>query len=167
VILDVQNGRIKMIYSYKDSKYPAYLKNGNAVGHIEQIAKQFCRGKGLDIGGFYGWTLPGAIPINIADNILDFDAYKLPAYKELDYIFSSHCLEHLVDPVKALEYWIEHLRPGGTMFIYMPHPSMEYWLPQNNKKHLHCWWPEDMVQIFEDLGLIDVIWSYSVVGFKR
>ena len=90
-----------MIYSYKGDNYPEYIRNGNAVEHIEVIAKQFCKGKGLDIGGFYGWTLPGAIPINIADNILDYDAYKLPDYKELDYIFSSHCLEHLSDPIKA------------------------------------------------------------------
>jgi len=68
--------------------------------------------------------LPGAIPINIADDILDYDAYKLPDYKELDYIFSSHCLEHLHDPVKALEYWKEHIRKDGTLFLYLPHPDM-------------------------------------------
>ena len=163
-----------MIYTYNNKKYPEYIRNGNAVGHIEQIAKQFCQGKGLDIGGFYGWTLPGAIPINIADTILDFDAYKLPEQGDLDYIFSSHCLEHLPDPIKALEYWITKLRPGGTLFLYLPHPDMEYWLPQNNRKHLHSWYPADMEKIFVDIGLKDVLcsqrdmyWSFTVVGFKR
>jgi len=163
-----------MVYNYKGSIYPEYLKNGNAVGHIEQIASQFCKGKGLDIGGFYGWTLPGAIPINIADKILDYDAYNLPAHSELDYIFSSHCLEHLTDPIKALEYWIDHLMSGGTLFLYLPHPDMAYWRPENNRKHLHMWQPSEMADIFNALGLENVInserdmyWSYSVVGFKK
>lgn len=163
-----------MIFSYKGKVYPEYIRTGNAVGHIQEIAQQFCKGKGLDVGGFYRWSLPGAIPINIADRILEYDAYKLPDYKDLDYIFSSHCLEHLENPIKALDYWIEHLKSGGVLFLYLPHPEMEYWLPQNNKKHLHIWYPEQMVQIFKDVGLHDVLhserdmyWSFTVVGFKR
>ena len=116
-----------MVFEYKGKLYPEYIRNGDAVGHIEKIAKSFCQGKGLDIGGFYGWTLPGAIPINIADKILDYDAYKLPDYDKLDYIFSSHCLEHLADPVKAIEYWKTKLKPGGVLFLYLPHPDMIYW----------------------------------------
>jgi len=163
-----------MIYTYKGKTYPEYIKTGNAVGHIAEIAKQFCKGKGLDIGGFYEFTFPGAIPINIADDILNFDAYKLPDHSNLDYIISSHCLEHLPDPIKALEYWIEHIKSGGVLFLYLPHPTMEYWLPQNNKKHLHSWRPKEMAQILKDIGLQDVLysgrdmyWSFSCVGFKR
>lgn len=164
-----------MIYSYKGKKYPEYIRSGNAVECIEVIAKQFCTGKGLDIGGFYGWTLPGAIPINIVDNALPYDAMGIPVGDDKwDYIFSSHCLEHLENPIEALEYWAHNIKPGGRLFCYLPHPDMEYWLPQNNKKHLHSWKPEDMHKIFEDIGLIDVLsserdlyWSYCVVGFKR
>lgn len=163
-----------MIYKYKGKIYPEYIRTGNAVEHIKGVAKAFCKGKGLDIGGFYEWTLPGAVPINIVDKILDYDAYKLPNYSQLDYVFSSHCLEHLVDPIKALEYWIEHLKEGGVLFLYLPHPEMEYWLPQNNRKHLHSWSPQEMAKIFEDIGLQNVLyserdlyWSFSVVGFKK
>jgi SAM-dependent methyltransferase len=162
-----------MIYTYKGKSYPEYLRNGNAVGSIENIALQFCKGKGLDIGGFMQWTLKGAIPINIADQILEYDAYKLPE-AEYDYIFSSHCLEHLEDPIKALEYWVSLLKRDGVLFTYLPHPEMEYWLPQNNKKHLHSWWPQDMAKIYYDLGLKDTIYSerdmyysFAIVGFKR
>ena len=162
-----------MIYSYKGQTYPSYIKTGNAVNHIEILAKQFCKGKGLDIGGFLEWTLPGAIPINIKDNLLEFDAMNLPGEK-VDYIFSSHCLEHLENPIDALEYWKSKLKDHGVVFLYLPHPEMEYWLPQNNKKHLHSWYPYDMQKIFTDLGFNDVLfserdlyWSFSVVGFKR
>ena len=163
-----------MIFKYKNNIYPEYLKNGNAVGHIEKIAFEFCQGKGLDIGGFYGWTLPGSIPINIADKILDFDAFKLPDYDKLDYIFSSHCLEHLDNPIYALQYWLKHIKSKGVLFIYLPHPDMEYWLPQNNKKHLHCWYPKQMEKIFKDIGLQhvliskrDMYWSFSCIGIKK
>lgn len=165
-----------MIYSYKGKNYPNYIKTGNAVNCIEPIALQFCQGRGIDVGGYYKWTLPGAIPINIIDHAMPYNAFELPYDKDLpwDYIFSSHCLEHLVDPVKALEYWITLLRPGGTLFVFLPHSDMEYWLPQNDHRHLHSWYPKDMAKIFNDIGLVDVLhserdmyWSYSVVGFKR
>lgn len=163
-----------MMYEYKGRFYPDYLKNGDAVGHIKKIAEHFCVGKGLDIGGFYKWSLPGAIPINISDKILKYDAYKLPKYDELDYIFSSHCLEHLENPIHALEYWKTKLRSGGVMFLYLPHPDMEYWLPQNNKKHLHSWHPCDMVKIMEDIGYKDILfserdmyWSFTVMGVNK
>ena len=90
-----------------------------------------------------------------------------------DYIFSSHCLEHLRDPVSALENWKSHIKDGGVLFLYLPHPDMEYWLPQNNRKHLHSWYPEDISKIMEDLGYDNVIhserdmfWSFSVVGYN-
>ena len=163
-----------MTFTYKDKIYPVYIKNGNAVNHIETTAKEFCIGKGLDIGGFYGWTLKGSIPINIIDNSLPYDAFNIPDGEEWDYIFSSHCLEHLVDPIKALEYWMSKIKSGGCVYLYLPHPDMEYWLPQNNKKHLHSWYPEEMRIIFKDIGLINVLgserdmyWSFSTVGFKR
>jgi len=97
-------------------------------------------------------------------------AYCIKLY---DYIFSSHCLEHLADPISALEYWKTKIRKGGVLFLYLPHPEMEYWLPQNNRKHLHSWYPEDMVKIINDLGFTDVIyserdleWSFAVVGYN-
>ena len=164
-----------MTFTYKDKIYPEYIKNGNAVEYIEPIAKQFCQGEGLDIGGFMGWTLKGAIPVNIANNSLKWTAYKLPQKKNgWDYIASFHCLEHLENPISALEYWIQNIKREGVLFISLPHPDMEYWLPVNNRKHLHFWYPWDMEKIFQDLGLINILhserdmyWSFSVVGQKR
>jgi SAM-dependent methyltransferase len=165
-----------MIYTYKNKVYPTYIKTGNAVNCIEPIAKQFCKGRGLDVGGYYGWTLPGSIPINIIDKAMPYDAFNLPmdSNKPWDYIFSSHCLEHLVDPIKALEYWISLLRPEGVLYLFLPHPDMEYWLPQNNRKHLHSWYPFEMAKILADIGLLNVLhsdrdmyWSFSALGFKR
>lgn len=156
-----------MIFDYRDRTYPTFLKDGNACQFIAPAALHFCRGDGLDVG-CGKWPLPGAFPIELTDG---GDAMALPDGK-FDFVFSSHCLEHLVNPIAALKHWQSRLRPGGTLFLYLPHPDMEYWLPQNCVKHLHAWMPKDMARIVVDLGFRNVIhserdlaWSFAVVGF--
>jgi len=115
-----------MIYEYNGSLYPDYLKGGNAMQFIAPAALHFCKGYGLDIGASK-WPLPGAVPIDWQNG---GDALDLPR-DPCDYIFSSHCLEHLVNPIAALEHWKDIVRPGGGLGLYVPHPGMEYWLPLN------------------------------------
>lgn len=155
------------LFEYRGEKYPFYLRDGNACQHIAVTALQFCRGKGLDIGAGK-WPLPDATPIDYANG---GNATALPAGK-WDYLFSSHCLEHLPNPIAALEHWQTRLRPGGTLFLYLPHPDMEYWRPQHCRKHLHSWEPAQMAEILRDIGYVDVIngerdlcWSFACVGF--
>lgn len=159
-----------MIFSYKGSLYPEYLKHGNAMRFIAPTALQFCRGRGFDVG-CGKWPLPGAIAVDVGVGV---DAYHLPEGDDVDYIFSSHCLEHLDDPVRAIEGWGKRLLPGGVLFLYLPHPDMEYWRPQNCRKHRHLFWPEDVAKMLRDLDFENVIrserdlaWSFAVVGFKR
>jgi SAM-dependent methyltransferase len=156
------------LYSYKGALYPEYLKQGNACQHIAATAAHFCKGEGLDVGAGR-WPLPGAIPVELKDG---GDAMELP-HGPFDFVFSSHCLEHLANPIAALEHWIARLKVGGVLFLYLPHPDMEYWRPQHCRKHLHAWTPAQMAQILRDLGLVQVIhserdlaWSFSAVGFK-
>lgn len=157
-----------MVYEYGGALFPDYLKTGNACQFIAPTALKFCRGWGVDVGGGR-WPLPGALCVDVQNGE---DAMRLPG-GPFDFVFSSHCLEHLQNPIAALEHWRDQLVTGGTLFVYLPHPSMTYWLPQNCRKHLHSWRPEDMARIFRDLGLQDVIhserdlaWSFAVVGFK-
>ena len=157
-----------MIFEYKGALYPDYIRNGNACRFILPMAQEFCRGVGLDVGAGR-WPLPGAIPVDLADG---GDAMNLPA-GDYDYIFSSHCLEHLEDPIAAIEHWKTRIKPGGALFLYLPHPDMRYWRPQHNRKHLHLFWPDDTAEMLRDLGFVDVIhsdrdlaWSFSVVGFN-
>ena len=157
-----------MIYEYKGKIYPEYLKQGNAAQYITPVAEKFCIGRGLDIG-CGDWPLSWAMPVEKRHG---GDAMQLPE-GEYDYVFSSHCLEHLVDPIKALNHWKSRIRKGGVLFLYLPHPDMEYWLPQNNSKHLHQWRPEEMAKILIDLGFHNVMhserdmaWGFSVVGIQ-
>lgn len=156
-----------MIYEFRGKKYPDYLKDGNACRFILPMARHFCRGHGYDVGA-YKWPLPGSVPIELRDG---GDAMDLPEGL-VDYVFSSHCLEHLADPVAAIEHWRSRIRPGGVLFLYLPHPEMEYWLPQHCRKHLHSWTPAAAAKLVEDLGFLNVLhserdlaWSFAVVGF--
>lgn len=158
---------MSQIFEYRGALYPDALRRGNAMRFIEPMARLFCTGRGLDIGAG-AWPLPGAIPVELRDG---GNALGLPPGR-YDYVFSSHCLEHLVNPVQALEHWKERLRVGGALFLYLPHPDMVYWRPQHCRKHLHTWRPAEMVELLRDLGFVDVIhserdlyWSFAAVGF--
>ncbi len=37
-----------------------------------------------------------------------------------DFLLSSHCLEHIANPVKALKEWIRVLKPGGYFLVLLP-----------------------------------------------
>ena len=159
-----------MLFKYRDQTYPDYLRNGNAMQFIAPTALQFCKGRGLDIGAGK-WPLPGAQPVDNWHPQFT-DGRALPE-GQWDYIFSSHCLEHLANPVAALEHWKTRLRSGGTLFLYLPHPDMTYWRPQHCRKHLHLFHPADVAQMLLDLGFIDVLqgerdlaWSFAIVGFN-
>ena len=156
-----------MIFEYDGALYPDYLKRGNAMQFIAPVALQFCKGRGLDMGAG-AWPLPGAVPRDgkYGDNI-----EEMPE-RDLDFIFSSHCAEHLTNPVLVLENWKKCLRPGGVLFLYLPSTQMRYWNTTRNRKHLHEWEPEQMARMLRDLGFVNVIhserdlaWSFCVVGW--
>ena len=49
------------------------------------------------------------------------DALALPlADASLDYLCSSHVIEHLPDPLSALHEWHRALRPGGLLYLVAP-----------------------------------------------
>jgi SAM-dependent methyltransferase len=160
-----------LLFEFEGDTYPDYLRRGNAARFITPIAQQFCQGRGFDVG-CNKWPLPGAMGVDDIHND-SFNAYRLPDVPPVDYVFSSHCLEHLADPVRALEHWLTVLKPGGTLFLYLPHPDQKYWRPERCRKHLHSWTPERMAEILRALGLLDVLtsqrdlaWSFAAVGFK-
>lgn len=37
-----------------------------------------------------------------------------------DFILSSHSLEHIANPLKALKEWVRVLKPGGAMLVILP-----------------------------------------------
>lgn len=158
-----------MIFEYSGVLFPNYIKNGNAMAHIAPAALHFCQGNGLDVG-CGKWPLPGARGIDLANG---GDAMALPE-GEFDFVFSSHALEHLANPVAALEHWKSRLKPGGVLFLYLPAAdAMTHWRPSRCRKHLHHFRPSDIAFMLADLGFVNIVktegwdsyWSFMVVGF--
>jgi SAM-dependent methyltransferase len=49
------------------------------------------------------------------------------AEESLDFVFSSHCLEHNQNWREILQEWVSKLKPGGVAFLYLPHPDCAIW----------------------------------------
>lgn len=152
------------VVKYNGDIYPELQTKGNSAQFAMPFAKSMLRGQGLDIGcNRPEWSFPEAklVDITIDD---PYHAFHLPEGK-YDYIFSSHCLEHLSDWVGALDLWTQHLKKGGgqydenggIMFLYLPHYAQQYWRPWNNRKHLSVLQPEMLRDYYESRGFRNII----------
>lgn len=160
---------------FQGKEYPKFQTTGNAASYIALFAHQVCRGTGFDIGcGKIEWALAGSIPIDPKiDSKYNANTLPLEYYGEADYIFSSHCLEHVDDWLVTLKYWVNYIKPGGTLFLYLPDYSQEYWRPWNNTKHKHIFTPSIIQDAFLALGLkkvfvsgVDLYNSFAAMGEK-
>src|SRR4051812_22170014 len=79
---------------------------------------KWLHGDGIDIGS-------GTDPLKIPNGIVtpwdkqDGDAQYLLGLDDnrFDFVYSSHCLEHLKDVPIALQNWIRVLKPGGILYM--------------------------------------------------
>jgi len=157
--------------SFNGKDYPKFQSMGYAAQFAIPFAKHVCTGIGFDIGcNREEWAFPGAIIIDPALNT--GHAMNLPNM-QVDYIFSSHCLEHIHGWVDVLDHWYTKLKEGGTLFLYLPDFSQEYWLPWNNRKHHNVLTPEIIKKYLIDKGYknifvsgIDLNNSFMAMGEK-
>ena len=146
------------VLDYKGDKYPYFQSIGNASQFAIPYAKHFCKGFGYDIGCMKKeWSFPGSHPIDLSF-VDPWDANNLPDTVP-DYIFSSHCLEHVDDWVETMLYWTKRLRIGGILFLYLPHYDQKYWRPWNNRKHKHAFYPEMITDFMHDNGYHNIFSS--------
>jgi hypothetical protein len=68
-------------------------------------------------------------------------------------------LEHVPDWAGTLLYWTEKIRVGGSLFLYLPHYDQKYWRPWNNRKHIHAFVPEMIVDFMKEKGYNNIISS--------
>jgi SAM-dependent methyltransferase len=94
-------------------------------------------GVGLDVGAGTDefpaevrqwWRLvPGMEACRVVEwDRRDGDAHHLRGVPDAsyDWLFSSHCLEHLENPTLALFNWLRVVRPGGKLLISVPHRQL-------------------------------------------
>ncbi len=147
------------LIQYKGKTYPKFQSEGFASKFIFPFAKEVCKGVGYDIGCMKPeWAFSGAIPIDLSFQD-GFHANNLPE-KGVDYIFSSHCLEHIPNWVDTLDYWIKDiLKPKGVLFLYLPDYSQEYWRSWNNRKHCNMFSPQIIEDYLKDRGCQNIFKS--------
>lgn len=85
------------------------------------------RGDGIDIGsgddGLEAYVhlfpkLTSVCPWDVEDG--DAQGMADIADDLYNFVHSSHCLEHLVDPFEAIQNWVRILRPGGYLVFTVP-----------------------------------------------
>lgn len=159
--------------TYNNKTYPHFQSIGNASQFAIPYAKHICHGDGYDIGCMKKeWSFPGSTPIDLGFND-GYTATNLPR-KNVDYIFSSHCLEHILDWVSVMDYWYEILKIGGVLFLYLPDYSQEYWRPWNNRKHFNILTPTIINDYMKHKGYqnifvsgVDLNNSFMIFGEKK
>jgi SAM-dependent methyltransferase len=63
-----------------------------------------------------------ALPVDI---VAPGDELPLDS-SSVDFVISSHVLEHFPDPIKALKEWWRVIRPGGYIFAIVPHKERTF-----------------------------------------
>lgn len=115
-------------WEFEGRFYPDYLFVGGASFAIHRTALKFCTGAGLDIGAGL-WPLPGAVAVDLERGPGHGRTLEEFPARSQDYVFSSHCLEHIEAWQEALQAWVERLKPSGRLFLYLPHPTCGIWRP--------------------------------------
>jgi len=84
----------------------------------EGFFEKYCSGRGLDIG--YGGDLLCANAI--AWDVEHGDGQRLDriANDTMDFVYSSHTLEHVHDASEALRNWYRVVKPGGHLILFVP-----------------------------------------------
>jgi SAM-dependent methyltransferase len=92
-----------------------------------RYATRWFVGNGLDIGpgpdslALYAELFPRITGLRLFD-VADGDAQTLEGIADntFDFIYASHCLEHVRDPSVARRNWIRVVKPAGHLVIAVP-----------------------------------------------
>lgn len=113
-----------------------------------RYSSRYFVGAGVDIGGkpdplaLYREFFPAVTALRTWD-IEDGDAEFMEgvADETFDFVFSSHCLEHLRDPRAGLSNWFRIVRPGGHLVVMAPEEDLYeqgVWPSTHNRDHKHA-----------------------------
>jgi SAM-dependent methyltransferase len=169
-----------------------FVRSG--VRFTSASARRYCVGRGLEIGG------AAHNPFGLRSLNVDVTGSLDTAFKKLeiaacgkalpvdmvasgdaipvadgsqDFVVSSHVLEHMPDPIGAMLEWDRVVRPGGVMFMIVPHKERTFdkQRPRTAIEHLiadhsastpephgdanghdHVWVTQDLVEVVEWMG---------------
>ncbi len=104
------------------------------------------------------------------DLVAPGDDIPLPD-NSVDFVISSHVIEHFPDPIKALKEWRRIVKPGGYIYVIAPHKERTFdkdrprtplaelierhrkgFPPDAEDKHWSVWITEDFIELVNYLG---------------
>jgi SAM-dependent methyltransferase len=164
------------------------MKETTKAAEIRKARGEFERyltGNGIDIGA-------GDDPLVILEGTVraydqkDGDAQLMAGVPDAsyDFVYSSHCLEHMRDVRMALRNWVRILKPGGILYVVVPDFEIyekSSWPSRFNqdhkasfsinrlavKGHIH-YWMHDLVDFLDTgLGVSTLELRLEDYGFDR
>lgn len=134
------------------------------------VFNSYLQGQGVDIG--YGKAqgfkpvLPTTIGFDLGDQ--DYDGLHIPRnINSLDYVFSSHMLEHVHFPHEYIKEWWRKIKVDGHMFIVVPHKwryeGKEEPPSRWNGDHKIFFMPSDLLKLIENNISPN---TYQIVHFR-
>lgn len=137
-----------------------------------RFAEQYLAGVVIDIGCGRDPVCPGAEPFDMPHG----DAAQIASLRPNDHydtVHSSHCLEHMPDPVAAIHQWWKLVKPGGYLIVVVPDENLYeqgFWPSRFNSDHkatfrlggTQSWSPvshdiEELVKSLPGADLIDAV----------
>ena len=124
------------------------MKNINAIGYdTSKFALDFCKKKG----------------VRTVSKLKDLDKYG-----EFDVVLSCEVLEHLENPLMALEEMNSQLKKGGKLILILPIDKWNKPKIDDDNQHLYNWNFNTITNLLVRAGFYPV--HYNIIkatGFKR
>ena len=124
---------------------------------VWEVAR-WLRGRGLDIGAGDFKVLPHVISVDNLNHIqfgfthrpdIVAEAEDLSIFgsQSMDFVYSSHTLEHVVNWKAALKEWWRVIKPNGLMVLYLPHKLFYPNIGEKgaNPDHKHDFLPDEII----------------------
>jgi len=130
---------------------------GNEARKIRHLLVPYTRGRGLDLGcgPYKAW--PHFIGVDVVKGVdvkQRCDDLSMFATGEMDFVFSSHLLEHMEDPEACLAEWWRVVAPGRYLCLYLPHKDLYPNMGEEgaNPDHKHDFNPDDIIDMMMALA---------------
>lgn len=154
-----------MTIEYFHANPPLKLSDDRMWLQEVQSVIEFCQGPGADIGAGRRTLRPDTIRVDVSpetkpDHVAT--ATHLPfADGELDFIFSGHTIEHVLEPQQALREWLRCVRVGGHVCVVVPDTRFTGGQNTDPTPHLHEWGPREFLTdvLGYELGMHTCWWE--------
>ncbi len=105
------------------ASWPMRVPKGSTVRYVDYLPRDQLLAQYQESFAASGVNFDSVPPVDIVD-----DAGTLATVPDasVDFVVANHVLEHLQDPVRALQNLCRVVRPGGVVFITLPDPRSSF-----------------------------------------